>query len=395
MSFDGIWRLQDPPMSGDQVALIQAKALRNFASYAVPHGVTVNGIYDAATASFMREYQERKQASGYRPILPANPTAVRGDCDYETKKALGILPAAPVPDDGPDYVGYAMPGTWGVWNIGPQCMAINRSPNVWVQGVQWNTNAFLNPDPQHSYVEAVTEGVAEFLRLALPEPRPKVLSGYSMGAEVVARCLAAWPVDRRDEIKAVITFGSPSRPPGPTKLGSDPGGAGISGFYTPEWARDREWSYTIDGDMYPESVGVMHAVYDLLTRMEASLEFAKYLFTWLTGIPLTLSGILGAVTAPANGIGSQLLGLAGAQIPGFGMLAPILGMVTPGPSSQTAGPISLPQIMLNIPDIISSLVGLLKFLFTGAHGKYWVDPIFDGMTAENHASSVVTRLTAA
>ena len=101
------------------------------------------------------------------------------------------------------------------------------------------------------------------------------------------------------------------------------------------------------------------------------------------------------MTAPANGIGSQLLGLAGAQIPGFGLLAPILGMVTPGPTSQTAGPISLPQIMLNIPDIISSLVGLLKFLFTGAHGKYWVDRIFEGMTAEDHASSVVTRLTAA
>jgi pimeloyl-ACP methyl ester carboxylesterase len=326
-------------------------------------------------------------------VLPANPAAQPGDCDYATKQALGILPAVPVPH-GPTHVGYSFPGTWGVWNVGPQCMAVNRSPNVWVQGVQWDTSAFLNPNPQHSYVEAVTEGVAEGLRLALPEHRPKIICGYSMGAEVVARFLDAWPADRHDEITAVITFGSPSRPPGPTKLGPDPGGQGISGFFTPEWARDREWSYTIDGDMYPESLGVMHLIYDLLTRMEVSLEFAQFLFTWLTGIPLTIGGILGAVTAPANGLGSQLLGLAGAQIPGFGMLKPILGMITPGALNQVNGPVSLPQILFNLPEIVVSLVGLLKFLFTNAHGKYWVDPIFEGMTAEDHAAATVSRLTA-
>jgi hypothetical protein len=32
MTWDGIWRLIDPPMSGDQVTLIQAKAVRSFPS---------------------------------------------------------------------------------------------------------------------------------------------------------------------------------------------------------------------------------------------------------------------------------------------------------------------------------------------------------------------------
>lgn len=389
MSFDGIWRPTDPPMSGDQVKLIQTDALRRFASYAVPLGVTVNGLYDKATSDFIREYQRRKGESGYRPILPANPTASLGDCDYATKQALGILPMAPTPT-GPRYVGYAFPGTWGTWNIGPHCMAVNRAPNVWVQGVQWNTSAFLNPDPHHSYVEARNEGVAEFMRLALPDPRPKILSGYSMGADVVTRALLAWPADRRSEIVGVIKFGDPGHLPG--VQGSVNGG--ISRVYTPDWAVSRTTSYQISGDMYGDAPGLVPAFYELLTRMELSTEFIKYLFTWLTGVPLDLGSILNQVAAPANGVGAQMLGLSGSQIPGFGALAPILGLITPGGPNQTSGPVSLPQMLLNLPAIAVSLVALLKFLFSNAHGRYWVDPIFDGLTAEDHAAGVVRRLTA-
>ncbi|MGA5467189.1 peptidoglycan-binding domain-containing protein [Mycobacterium sp. NPDC050041] len=280
---------------------------------------------------------------------------------------------------GPDVVGYAVPGTWGQWNIGPHAMAVNRYPErVYLQGVQYNTSAFINPDPRHSYVEAVGEGVVELLRWTLPEPRRKIISGYSMGAEVVARFLDAWPVERRREIIGVITFGSPSRPPGPTKLGPDPGGAGISGFWTPEWARDREWSYTIDGDMYSEANSpLMTALYDILTRMELSVDFARYLF-----------GVLTSSAGPA------LLGLAGATIPGFGVLRAIHGLVTEGDETKTDGPPNLFAMMTNLPVIITALIGALKFLFTGAHGKYWVNRQFEGMTAEDHAASVVRRLAA-
>lgn len=282
--------------------------------------------------------------------------------------------------EGPDTVGYAVPGTWGQWNIGPQAMAVNRYPErVFLQGVQFNTSAFINPDPRHSYAEACQEGVAELLRLSLPDPRRKVIAGYSLGAEVVARFLAAWPAERRREILCVITFGSPSRPPGPTKLGPDPGGAGISGFYTPEWARDREWSYTINGDMYSEANSpLMTALYQILTRMEMSVEFMRYLFGVLT-----------------SSVGPALLGIAGAMIPGFGVLRGLLGLVTEGDETQTDGPPNLLAMMMNLPIIITALIGALKFVFTGAHGKYWVNREFEGMTAEDHAASVVRRLVAA
>jgi hypothetical protein len=319
-------------------------------------------IFDQQMVDAVTEMQRRYQ-------LP-----VTGYIAYADKVRMGYLIEGP---KVPPYVGYSVPGTWGVWNIGPQCMAVNRYPEkVQLQGVGYNTSAFINPDPSHSYVEAVREGTAELLRLALPESRKKFISGYSMGAEVVARFLAAWPAERRDEIVGVITFGSPSRPPGPTKWGPDPGGAGISGFYTPEWARDREWSYTVDGDMYAEANSpLMTALYNILTRMEFSTDFMMYLFQVLT-----------------SSLGPALLGLAGSFIPGFGALKGLLGMITPGDLDETDGPPNLFAMVTNLAVIIPALIGALKFVFTNAHGRYWVDRIFEGMTAEDHAASVVRRL---
>lgn len=390
MAWDGVWRLTDPPMSGDAVRLIQHEALTRFPSYAAPLGVVLNGIYDEATAAFVSAFQRRKNASGYQPALRTD-----GQCDWATKRALGVLPVPPPaqPAKPPPYLGLCLPGTWSVWNIGPQIMAINRNPaKVQVQGVGSNTGAFLNPDPRHSYVDARNEQVAETLRLALPDPRPKILSGYSLGADSVVRVLEQWPADRRHEIKAVFTFGSPGRPPGATKLGPDPGGAGISGVYTPEWARDREWSYSVDGDMYSEAVGLLPQLYDILVRLELTAEFATYLFGVLSDKfgPLLL-GLAKTAAGVAIPIG---VSAASAVIPGVGALAPILGLVTKGLITDTSGPLSLAAMMLNLPEIISTLVSALKFVFTNAHQRYWVDPIFDGMTAENHAASVVARLVA-
>lgn len=385
-----ILHLTDPPMVRDDVAPIQREALERFGSYAVPLGVEVNGTYDEPTAEFVSAFQRRKNDSGYTPALRTD-----GQADWATKRALGVLPTPPPvqPAKTAPYLGLCLPGTWGVWNIGPQIMAINRNPaKVQVQGVGSNTGAFLNPDPRHSYVNARNEQVAETLRLALPDPRPKIISGYSLGADSVVRVLEQWPANRRDEIRAVFTFGSPGRPPGVTKLGPDPGGAGISGVYTPEWARDREWSYAINGDMYPEAVGLLPQLYDILTRLALTAEFALYLFKVLSDKfgPLLL-GLAKTAAGVAIPIG---LSAASAVVPGVGALAPILGLVTKGLIGDTSGPLSLAAMMLNLPDIIATLVAALKFVFTNAHQKYWVDPIFEGQTAENHAASVVARLVA-
>ena len=408
MAWDGIWRLTDPPMTGAQVAQIQHRALTSFSSYAIPLGVVENGVYDLATSRWVAEYQKRKSDGGYTPKLPANPSAKPGECDFATKAALGIIVVVQPAVQGTKYVSYAFPGTWGTWDLGPQHIAASGDPaDVFEQGVQWNTAAFLNPDPQHSYVESRQEGTAEGLRLMLPDHRPKFLCGYSMGADVVVRVLHAWPESRRNEIKGIFTFGSPGRPPGATKLGPDPGGAGISGVYTPDWARDLEWSYTIDGDMYPEAVGLLPFLYDVLTRMEASPEFLAYLFTLITGIPLgfgmggggmlgNIGGIFGGPASPQGVpslIGAQLLGIPGSGLTtGFGALSGLLGLITPGPVDQTKGLVSLAAMIFNLGPIIATLFAAIKFVFTDAHQKYWVDPIFDGLTAEQHAARTLREL---
>lgn len=395
MAFDGIYRLQNPPLEGDIVLKAQNKAIAAFGSYAKPLGVVANGKYDAPTAAFIKEYQARKEASGYRPFLPANPNAKRGDMDAETKKALGILPMPPAPASA-KYVGLAVPGTWGFWNLGPQIMAINRIPNrVFVQGVFYNTNAFIAPDPMHSYVEARTEGVAEMLRLALPDFRPKFPAGYSMGADVVTRFLYEWPAERRHEIVGVFKFGDPGHYPGMGIVGANSAHGGISQVWTPEWALDRTYSYQVSGDMYGDAAGYLPFMYDILTRAEFSVEFIKYMFTLLTGIPLDLGSIFTGVTAKPSPAGAGLLGLGGnSGMAGFGALSGILGLITPGLPSITTGPISLLAMLADIPGIVTTLIAALKFMFTGAHGHYWGDQyrLFEGLCAEDHAAMMVSRL---
>lgn len=367
---DGDWIGLGLGDSSEEIHKLKEYMRGKFRSYAGHLADTP--LFDVEMQAVVAEMQDRYVAAGKLRIG----TFPRGVINLKTKQVMGYLDRPPAP---PEYVGYAVPGTWGVWNIGPHCMAINRNPaKVYVQGIGTNTGAFLTPDPRHSYIDARDEQVAELLRWALPEPRKKIVSGYSLGADSVVRFLDRWPADRRDEIAAVFTFGSPGRPPGRTKLGNDPGGAGISGFYTPEWARDREWSYAIDGDMYADANSpLMNALYDILTRMEASVEFMKYLFGILT-----------------SSIGPALLGVAGAFIPGFGALKGLLGLITAGSSADTDGPPNLFAMLTNMAVIIPALVGALKFVFTGAHGKYWINREFEGMTAEDHAASVVARLVA-
>jgi hypothetical protein len=415
MSWDGIYRLTSPPMTGEQVKDIQRKA--GGGAYAHSLGLVVNGVYDAPTAQFVKEFQAYKTRTG--TALPKNKAAAPGECDYATKVALGVVASAAVVPNPPGAVAYTVAGTWAGWNDGPPAWTAWRLDHsrFWQQGVDYPAMGFLTPDPNVSYNESRDAGIAEMLRLALPDPRPKVPIGYSQGADVVNRFLYAWPAERRDEIRCVIKFGDPGHLPG--VQGSVHGG--ISGLFTPDWAADRTMSYQLPGDMYGDAPGLLPFLYDVLTRMDMSIDFMGFMFTLLTGIPLSLGGVLGGLGSlggllgglgglggPAavpnqqgapSVLGGQLLGLpgvAGKGLPGFGSISGILGLVTPGPVTQTGGPISLAAMLLNIPAIVQTLIAALKFVFTGAHMKYGGDgsiPAFDGVDAVIHAAGVINRLT--
>jgi len=94
------------------------------------------------------------------------------------------------------------------------------------------------------------------MRLILMNAGQFYLCGYSQGDEVVVRTLRLMlpgqPLaDRAGDLLKVITFGSPWRPPGPTLLGNNPPGSGISRIFTPEQFRSCTYDFVLDGDIDP------------------------------------------------------------------------------------------------------------------------------------------------
>lgn len=323
------------------------------ASQAIELGVLETGIFDGPTDQSIRNIQ------GLKDRLYPNGIPVTGKLDWATKKRIGILPTA----------------------------AAAPTKRFVQQGVGFSTDAFLMGDPTHSYDNACDEGVAELNNLTRFSFGPKVIIGYSMGDDIVDQWLHQWPSDRRHEIEMVVGFGSPSRPPGPTLLGNNPPGAGISGLYTPDWARDRTYQFIQDGDMYACAVGVLPQLYDILTKAELSIDFAMFLFQMLS-----------------SSFGPILLGTIGSIIPGAGALAQLLplisggagllGGIVPGVGSATTEPApNLIAMITNIGGIVQALMAALQFVSTNAHFRYHdqPQPFWRGLTAVDCAAQIITE----
>ncbi|SBS73762.1 putative peptidoglycan binding domain protein [uncultured Mycobacterium sp.] len=337
-------QLADPLMGPtDEIRKLQHRLLYAYPanSHAHTYGVIESGLFDAATDKALRDIQAH---------LGGAVNAQPGVLTYDTKVALGVVvlpPKAP-------------------------------TKRFVQQGVGFDTSAFLMGNVGHSYNMAVAECIAEMNRLALPlYGVPKVVIGYSMGDDAQNQWLLQWPADRRAEIKLVVGFGSPSRPPGPTLLGNNPQGQGISGIFTPDWCRDRTYLFINDGDMYPEAVGLLPWFYQILTRMAVSLDFASYLFGMLT-----------------SAVGGQLLGTVASSLPFAGILAPIAGLVTAGPVTKTSGPILSPlSLLAMLPQVVQTLGALLKFVSTNAHYHYHDQPrdYWRGLTAVDCAAQIIAE----
>ena len=154
------------------------------------------------------------------------------------------------------------------------------------QPVGYPASGFLYPNPFLSYNESVALGMAELVRLILMNAGKFYLCGYSQGAEVVVRTLGLMlpgqPLAHRaGDLLDVVTFGSPCRPPGPTLLGNNPVGSGISRIYTPTEFRSRTYDFVLDGDMYATATDdtLLHLGYEALTALELDLPFALKIIT--------------------------------------------------------------------------------------------------------------------
>jgi len=199
-------------------------------------------------------------------------------------------------------------------------------------------------------------------------------------------------------------------------LGNDPGGAGISGNYTPAWLQPIAYHFTQPGDMYANAVGLLPMLYDVLTHMDLSLEFATYLFNFAMTLPGkllmgtepsnqagagALSGLapmmgLAAGSVVGGGLGSAVGGPLGGVLGGMGgnVLGGVLGQMggtVGGLPQQQAGLLNVTQIFALLPQIVQTIVAALQFMFTQAHSHYHdtPQPYWRGLTAVDCAAQII------
>jgi hypothetical protein len=263
-----------PGDSNDLVRLLQARLNRDHPLYS---NLVVDGIHGPRTTAVVREFQRR---AGLQ---------VDGIAGPQTLGRLGLNfdQPAPLPTDRPFF--YCASGTWATPFQGPQFdvgWRVEQMGLVRNQPVGYPAAGFLYPNPLLSYNESVALGIAELMRLILMNAGQFYLCGYSQGAEVVVRTLRLMlpgqPLAHRaGDLLKVITFGSPCRAPGPTLVGNNPPGSGISYIYTPDKFRSRTYDFVLDGDMYATATDdtLLHLGYEALTPLELDLPFALKIFT--------------------------------------------------------------------------------------------------------------------
>lgn len=358
---DGKWIGYGPGDSGPEVAKIEHRLLAAYPanSHAQALGVKKDELYTDETASAVKELAKHinndpdllQRMAGGKRLARAEDLGV---ADLAFRKAIG---AYVPPDAG---------------------IPVQHRSKYPIQGVWADSRAFLNPPDAHNFLKATDQFRDEFMRLYPPMAgTPIWLLGYSLGGMSVYKCLTALPPDWRQFVVGVSTMGDPCTPP-EGSLAENAPGSGISQQYQPEWVRDRYWSYSIDGDWYPRCTNpLLFALYEVVARMELTLEFAQYLVTWLPTLP-----------------GKMLTGKAPTDDPLGGVMAPLGQALSTGPANVFGNILPAAQIFVMLPQVIGLLVEALKFVFTQAHGMYG-DPghaFWDGMTAVDHAVATIRRV---
>jgi hypothetical protein len=133
--------------------------------------------------------------------------------------------------------------------------------------------------------------------------------------------------------------------------------------------------------MYPEAVGLLPQLYQILIRLAATPDFAMYLFGLLT-----------------SSFGPALLGIVGSG--GSRVRCPVRhphddhpGALNTNPAQNTSQ-INLFAMITNIPAIIQTIAAALKFVSTNAHFRYDIDvrPHWRNMTAVDCAAQIIQEL---
>jgi len=337
--------------SGGRVPQIQHRLIHAYPahSFAVDLGVMETGVYDANTAKAVINI------ATYLNVTEGTHLRTDGIADYAIQVRIG---AYVPPRPGPKYP---------------------------LQGVYYNSNAFLAPDPMHTYVQAISEAAAEGTRLySLEVGTPIIPIGYSMGGDSVKMFMRALRPEWRQYVKAVVAFGDPAHPlvgTGnlvPDVPGADGPGYAISRDPHDTWYRDRLLSFGINNDWYPRCrTEVLALLYRILTRAALTLDFASYLFSVLPTVP-----------------GQILLGTTPSNDPAAGALASLAPHVVSTGTQAVNGILNPLALFTLLPQLIELMIDAVQFAATQAHGMY-NDPnhaFWGGRTAVDYAVEQIRAL---
>lgn len=328
---------------------------------------------------------------------------VTGVFDERTARASGFLKAAPA--HRPIWF-YSAPGSGASWNVGPSfdvgnfcqdVLHINHQPVGFPIG---GYLGFMGGDPSLSYNDVIAAEGAELERLIASCPdlnNPNVefwFSGYSQSADGMEDAVQRLFGDGgrfanlRPRINGIINFGNPSRQPGPTKVGNNPAGWGISRKVRPAWMIPLIWSVTNDGDFYACTDDELRPLfYHEIVQADTQLPFFVHILKIALPVILNFVPIIGGLAGPF-----APLVIAGAA--GIGAFAPLLG----GLMGQAAAAdeevdkkleqmLSVQGILANFPSLIK-LIGALPGI--GIHGDYWAPkPEFGGRSGVQVGMDIV------
>lgn len=349
----GIDQITGVPDSNDDVFRVQHRLLYAYAkgSNAIENGLREWGTYDHATAQSVMDmagHLNRTENAGF-----THPVTDLGVANLKFRKRIKA---------------YIEP------------LLVPKYP---IQGVQYDTRAYLMPPDAHSFNKATAQGAREGLNLLRSKwsNTQFIGIGYSMGAKTLRDFEVQLFPEEQSRYLGSFNFGDPSMRPGGSLLGDDPG-QGISGEYHPDWVANRYWSYSIDGDWYPRARGLLMFLYQVIARAELTLDFAMWL---LTAFPLLAMQELTGLKTSNDDTGAA------------GILSPLANLMTIGstipmnPLSSLIGPA---QMFMLLPEIIQLIIDAFKFMTTNAHGMYndinhrnW-----DGMTGVEHAIATIRRI---
>ena len=364
--------------TGNQITPWQQWAYRYSKSYAEILG-PIDGYFGDSEEAYVKVLQRKAGV----------PITGRFDDVTAAKVGYNKGPWASIPVITPlrPIWGYSAAGTGGRADQGPQyeigklCMDILRINH---QPLEYPAGGFLGlmgGDPGISYLESIAN-LDQTLERALDENpdiknRPDVVEfwffGYSQSADAIKRSVARLFGDGgkyahlRSRINGLVLCGDPTRTPGPTRVGNNPYGWGISRWDAPEWLDQLTWSITTHYDLYACTTDdtLVKFFYPWFIRAETDLPFVVYsakiiIPAILNFIPI-VGGLLGPAAAPA------LAGLTGVGIPFLNLILGAIGVGGDDPDPELIKLLSLEGILTNLPQLIKTLIALQGIQ---THGEY-------------------------